>query len=432
MHLSKKKISIICILGCITCIRFFFFTPKPPDYENAIGKEVTVEGQVSDPPDMRLTNQQITLTPKGQGTSILLIVPKHIEISYGDMIRARGVLETPENFITSAGKEFDYNRYLAQQDIYFIIKNADIKVLAPQQGNWLAMQLYRLRNAFVTHVEDVISPPESDLANGLVLGTRGVFDNTEHNEFISTGTIHIIALSGYNVTIVAEGVMKGIGFIFSGSVSIVFGIIIVILFIIMSGAGPTAVRAGIMTVIALFGRITGRSYDAGRALAIAGLLMVAYDPRVVLNISFELSFLATFGVLFVTPKILRFVMFLPGRFGFREDVATTIAATITVLPVLLYSTGVLSLVSLPANILILPIIPITMLLVFLTGMTGFISPLLSLPFGYIAHVLLLYILSVIHFFASLPFASVTIQAFPLVLMLILYGLLLWWVFRNSS
>ena len=211
----------------------------------------------------------------------------------------------------------------------------------------------------------------------------------------------------------------------------IIGIIIVILFIIMAGATPTAIRAGIMTVIALVGRMTGRSYDAGRALVIAGLLMAAYDPRVILNISFELSFLATFGVLFVSPKILRFVMFLPARFGFREDVATTIAATITVLPILLYSTGVLSLVSLPANILILPFIPLTMLLVFLTGMTGFISPQLSFPFGYIAHLLLLYILSTIHFFASIPFASVTIQSFPLVLTLIVYGLLLFWVFRKE-
>ncbi len=431
MRLTKKEIFFICALICIACIRFFFFIPKPPDYKHAVGKEVTIEGQVSDPPDVRLSNQRITLTPEGQQASILLTVSKYSEISYGDKIRARGILETPENFITSAGKEFDYNRYLAQQDIYFIIKNADVKVLSKGNGGLLQTALYRLRNAFMSHVEDIISPPESDLGNGLVLGTRGGFDDAQRNEFISTGTIHIVALSGYNVTIVAEGIMKALGFILSGTVSIMFGMVVVILFIIMAGATPTAVRAGIMTVIALFGRMTGRSYDAGRALAIAGLLMCAYDPRVLFNISFELSFLATFGVLFVTPKVLRFVMFLPGRFGFREDVATTIAATITVLPILLYSTGILSLVSLPANILILPFIPLTMLLVFLTGIAGFVSLQFSFPFGYAAHLLLLYILSTIHFFASLPFASVTIQGFPLFVTVILYGLLLWWVFRKK-
>jgi competence protein ComEC len=196
----------------------------------------------------------------------------------------------------------------------------------------------------------------------------------------------------------------------------------------MAGSSPTAIRAGIMTTIALFGRMTGRTYNAGRALVIAGLVMIAYDPRVFLNISFELSFLATFGVLFVVPKVFRFLTFLPMRFGFRENVATTMAATISVLPLLLYSTGILSLVSLPANIIILPIIPITMLFVFLAGISGFISPSLSLIFGYVSHILLGYILAVIHFFASLPFASITIQIFPLLLMGILYVLLLFWVF----
>jgi competence protein ComEC len=116
------------------------------------------------------------------------------------------------------------------------------------------------------------------------------------------------------------------------------------------------------------------------------------------------------------------------KFGFREVVATTIAATIAVLPILLYTTGILSIVSLPANILILPLIPLTMFFSFLVGVFGFIAPILAIPFAYVAHLLLLYILSIIHFFAQLPFASVTIQSFPLLITIILYGFILWWVF----
>jgi competence protein ComEC len=200
----------------------------------------------------------------------------------------------------------------------------------------------------------------------------------------------------------------------------------------MTGGQATAIRAGIMATILLFARLTGRTYDAGRTLVIAGLLMLVYDPRTITDISFQLSFIATAGVLFITPKVILWIRFLPNYFKFRELVATTIAATISVLPILLYTTGVLSLVSLPANILILPLIPPTMLFSFLASVLGFISGSLSLMFSYVAHLLLSYILSVIHYFGALPFASVTTRSFPLVITILLYIFLIWWVFRKNK
>jgi competence protein ComEC len=225
--------------------------------------------------------------------------------------------------------------------------------------------------------------------------------------------------------------MKVFGLIFSQTVSIIFGMFVILLFIIMTGASATAIRAGIMATIMLLGRITGRSYLAGRALVIAGLLMIAYNPRVLIDMSFQLSFIATGGVLFVTPKVLNWFKFLPMRFGFREMIASTVAATISVLPILLYLTGILSIVSLPANALILLFIPTIMFFVFVTGTLGFISPLLAIPFGYITYLMLSYMLFVIHFFGSLPFASVTIHSFPLFLTILIYIFLCWWVFKKE-
>ncbi len=432
MHPSKKEISIVLILICIAFVRFFFFLPEAPDYIDAVGKGVSVEGEVINAPDVRVFNQRLTIRPTNQEANILAVVPKEIDVLYGDMVRVGGKLETPENFMTSSGKEFNYERYLANQDVYFIINNADIEIISHNNGSMIKSWLFKFRNAFMKNISKVISPPESDLANGLILGARGGFDAKTRDEFISTGTIHIIALSGYNVTIVAESTMKVLGLIFAQAVGITLGIVVIILFVILAGASATAVRAGIMAVIILFARLTGRTYDAGRALVIAALVMIAYDPRVITDISFQLSFIATFGVLFITPKVIRWVRFLPMKFGFREVVATTIAATIAVLPILLYTTGILSIVSIPANILILPLIPLTMFFSFLVGTFGFITPILVMPFAYVAHLLLLYILSVIHFFASLSFASITIKSFPLFVVIILYGFIIWWVYRKKS
>jgi competence protein ComEC len=431
---SRKEFFLLAFLIVVALVRFFFFRPVPPPYVQAIGKIVSITGLVTDPPDVRLNNVRLTIQPDNQEANILAVVPYDSfdgVVAYGDRVNVIGMLQSPENFMTSSGTEFNYEKYLANQDIYFIISKAKVTALSHGHGSHVKSWLFNLRNAFMGNIGTVINPPESDLADGLVLGARGGFDNEMRNRFISTGTIHIIALSGYNVTIVAEAVMKVLGLFLSQTLSAVFGIFVILLFVVMAGRSSTAIRAGIMAVIALFAKITGRTYDAGRALVITALLMVAYDLRVLTDISFQLSFIATFGVLFLTTKVVNWISFIPIKFGLRDLVATTLGATIAVLPILLYSTGILSLVSLPANILILPFIPFTMLIIFIVGMLGFISPTLAFPFAYIAHLMLYYILSVINFFAALPFASVTIQSFPLIITIVSYGFILWWGVRKK-
>lgn len=430
--MSKKEIIIVLILITIAIVRFFFFIPKAPDYKNVIGQKVVLMGMVSEDPDVRLKNKHLNIKLKDQDVNMLVFVGREVEVSYGDNVIAQGILEEPKNFTTDAGKEFNYKRYLANKDIYYLIKNAEIEIVSSNNnGSKIKYLLYKLRNSFIRNINKVIPTRESDLANGLILGVRGVFDEETNKEFIDTGTIHMIALSGYNVSIVANGVMKTFGLIFSQVISIIFGIFVILLFIVMTGASATAIRAGIMATIMLLGRMTDRKYLAGRALVIAALLMIAYDPRVVVDMSFQLSFIATGGVLFVTPKIFGWFRLVPIRFGIREMVASTVAATISVLPILLYLTGILSLVSLPANFLILLFIPTVMLFIFITGISGFILPTLSIIFGYITYLMLLYILSIIHFFGSLSFASVTIHSFPLLLVVFIYGGLLWWVFKEN-
>lgn len=432
MSITRREIFILIVLLCIACIRYVFFTPQKPPYDVVVGKIITVVGEIIYPPDVRLSNTRITLSVQNQNTNILLVVPNGSELAYGDVLKVTGVLETPENFITNAGKEFNYKQYLANQDIYYLIRNPDSKVLSYNNGSRLYSMLYRIRDRFSKSIDRLLFPPESDLAEGLLLGSRGGFDSTMRDQFIATGTIHIVALSGYNVTIVAESIMKVLGVFFAQVFSILCGIVVIILFIILAGASATSIRAGIMAVIALYARLSGRKYNAGRALVVALILMVVYDPRVVTDISFQLSFLATFGVLYVTEKMVPLVRWVPIYGGLRELVATTLAATVTVLPLLLYTTGILSLVSLPANILILPLIPLTMLSCFVTGIVGLISATVAIPFAYISHILLSYILYIIKLFARLPFAQVTIHSFPLVITLVLYVLIGYWVIQKGS
>jgi len=430
--MSKKEIILICILGIVAVVRFFFFIPKAPDLDLAVGKNVEVKGIITDYPDHRLKGERLILLPYNQKTKFLIVASYGSDASYGDEVKVRGVLETPENFITNAGKEFNYKRYLDNKDIYYIVKNADVEIVSTGHGNKIQSILFKIRDIFSEKIDEVISSPKSDLGRGLILGDKGGFDTETNNNFIKTGTIHIVALSGYNITIVSGAVIKTFSIFLSSSLSMIFGIIFIFIFILLVGGGATIVRAGIMAFIALYARLTGRTYFAGRALVIAGLLMITYDPRVITDMSFQLSFIVTAGILYLTPKIIKWVSFAPMRFSIRENLATTIGATIAVLPLLLYETGVFSLVSLPANILILPVIPIAMFFTFLSGLLGIISPIIALPFGFIADQLLSYILFVINTLGDLSFASINITSFPIILTILFYILIIWWIVRKNN
>jgi competence protein ComEC len=269
---------------------------------------------------------------------------------------------------------------------------------------------------------------------GLILGEKSSFSQALRQSFVNTGTIHIVALSWYNVTIVAEWIMKlfsQISFI-SLNFSIGIGIFAILLFIIMTGASSTAIRAGVMAVLALVARATGRNYDVARALVLAGVFMVLLNPfLLVFDVSFQLSFIATIAVILLAPKIEKYFLWAPERFELRDIISVTTAAYIFVAPFILYKMGNLSLVALPANILILPFIPFTMMLGFITGFVGLIWYVFAIPFGYISYLFLHYELSVVSFFSNLPFASFSFPNFPLTLTLLIYTYFIYRLFGRD-
>lgn len=430
--MQKKEIVIIFILIIFSLIRFVFPKPEKSIFNEAVGKDVVFEGVIVDPPDIRINNQHLKIRPNGDKDNILVITGREKEFSYGDLVEVKGILSRPESFITDNGREFNYPRYLANQKIYYNMSRASVEILSSGHGSAIKRILFQIRHSFIKNINKVLPSPESDLANGLVLGVRGGFDKQTNQELIDTGTIHIVALSGYNVSIIAEAVIKFFGLILPASFSIIISIILIISFVIMTGAGATIIRAGVMAIIMLLGRLSGRTYFAGRALVITGLAMVLISPNIITDMSFQLSFIATAGVLFVTRKITKYFKFIPTRFGLREIIVSTVAASISVLPLLLYLTGVFSIVSIPANTIIALIMPYTMLSIFLTGIFGFIFPTISFILGYVAYYFLSFLLAVVHFFGSLSFSSFMIRSFPLWLTIIIYLFLIWWVFIQKN
>jgi len=354
---------------------------------------------------------------------VIITVNHYPQFSYGDEINITGILQKPKNFNTDddGGMEFDYVSYLAKDGIYYQMLNPTVTFISDGNGNFIKEKLFALKNSFIQQVRKLVPEPHSALLGGLVVGAKESLGKGLQEDFRKVGLIHIVVLSGYNLTIVADSIMKILVFLPS-SFAMIFGALGIILFTLMTGASATIVRASIMALLVMLARLTGRTNQVTRTLFLAGFLMLLHNPKIlVFDPSFQLSFMATLGLIILSPKIEKYFHFLPTKFQLRELAVATISTQIFVLPLILYMMGDFSIIAIVVNLLVLMFIPITMLFGFFTGVLAFLSTAVALPFAYISYFLLSYELKVVDIFSSLPFASIHIPYFPFWLMVFVYA-----------
>lgn len=445
---SRQKILLIIFYILFFAIGIFRYELKDSktldlNLEENIGNKIIITAVITEEPSKK-ENQTILIVEFRDIVSdkILPISGKAIistdvypEFKYGDLIKIKGKLEKPENPIQmknqSGGTSFDYVSYLAKDDISYKIDFAKTEYISSSHGNYIKSFLFSIKNAFIGNLNKVINEPESSLLSGILIGAKNSLDKKTIDNFKFSGLSHVIALSGYNITIVADLIMKCLFFL-PRAISFSGGVLGILLFIIMSGASSTAVRAGFMALIVILAQVTRRNYQAGRALIVAGLIMVMVNPKIlVFDLSFQLSFLATIAIIYVSPILKNKLSVITEKFGLREIVSSSISAQILVLPLILYKMGTLSFVALPANILVLAFIPATMFFGFITGILGFIWLPVSLLFAWITWLLLAYIIKVSEFFVSLPFASVNITWFSSGIMITSYIFITVWVIKEN-
>ena len=320
--------------------------------------------------------------------------------------------------------EFDYVNYLRKDGIFYTMKNPKIEILSSGHGNFIKRALFSFKERFDTAMAKAIPTPESIVMGGIILGERYAFSPSLRQSFMDTGTIHIVTIGGYHVTLIAQWIMEIFSFLpkYAG---IGAGIISIFLYIIVTGGAQTSIRAGIMATLALVASATGRMYTAGRALVLAAVIMILINPFVLAyDVSFELSFMATIAIIFLSPLIKPYFQWIPWKW-LRDITAITSSMYVFALPFVLYRIGNLSLVALPANILIVPLMPLSMIAGFITGFAGLVSPIFAILPGKIAYALLNYQISAISMLAHLPFAAVAIQNFSLPIVIIIYGIFFW-------
>lgn len=436
--ISKHKwgivFSVFILAFCLGIFRFDLVdAPAPKIFEMQVNQTQTFQGEIVNEPDVRQNNQELTVEIKNEkiNTKVLVSADLDQNFKYGDEITFTGKLKKPENFLTDEGKTFDYVNYLRKDGVLYVMSYPQIQIVSEGNGNFIKSELFSLKEKFLAKINFLIPNPESIFAGGLMFGEKSDFDKTLKQSFVDTGMIHLVTLSGYKITMVAGWFIELFSFL-PLATGIGMGILAVWLFVLMTGGIASAVRAGIMASLALVARATGRNYDVARALLLTAVLMVLLNPFVLFfDASFQLSFIGTIAIIFFVPRIEKYFRFVPERFDLRGIITMTFAIYIFVAPFILYDMGTFSFVTLPANILIMPFFPMTIIFGFLTGFIGLLSNILAVPFAYLSYFLLHYQLGVINFFSNLSFATFTIPNFSFFLTFLIYTYFIYVLFGRN-
>ncbi|MDD5590080.1 MAG: ComEC/Rec2 family competence protein [Candidatus Portnoybacteria bacterium] len=398
-------------------------------------------GKISEPPDRRAASQKIRIEAEkiifnskkdaDVSGSALATVKLYPEFNYGDRLRISGKLQTPQNL-----DEFDYQKYLAKSDIFSVLYYPEINILEKNKGNKIKQALFWLKARFDDSINQILPEPQASFLTGLLLGEKKQISPELTEAFKQTGTTHIVALSGYNISLVCSFFMTIFGLMLLGrNFRFWLSVLAIVLFTILVGASASVVRASIMGILILLARNQGRLHSIKNALVFAGAAMIFFNPKILrFDIGFQLSFLATAGLIWLAPVFEKWLAKAPKLFLLKEIFIATMAAQIAVLPLLLVYFGRLSLVSPLANLFVLLLVPFSMFFGFLAGGLGLIWLFGGKIVGWLVWSLLTAKLWIINFFADLPFASVDFSWnwLPAILYYLILAGLLFIFYRKKS
>lgn len=281
----------------------------------------------------------------------------------GDVASIVGQLEKPG--IARNFQGFDYQQFLRTKEIHWLLKVRgldQIEVAEPEEWTW--SHLFRwndqAREFIGGHINQLFSGVHAGYMKGLIIGEKGDLDADTFGEFSRLGLTHILAISGMHVAVYVGSLL----FIFSAcrftrESSLTAVIFLLPLYVLLTGASPSVVRAGIMGMIGLYAARRGLLKDGLHILSFTALIMLLWDPYFLVNISFQLSFLITAGLMVFVPKLMSFLSFLPRWMA--GTVGVTLAAQLVSFPLTIYYFNQFSLLSLFANLLLVPLISLVVL-----------------------------------------------------------------------
>lgn len=387
-----------------------------------------IKGMLVRDPDVRDKSTQLTLSVEAikvdtdwqevEGT-VLVFVPRYPAYQYGDVLEVTGELQTPPRL-----GDFDYRGYLEHQGIYTTMLYPKVEVLAMGQGFPPLAWIYSLRESLAQTLAQVLPEPQASLAQGIILGLRANIPADLSAEFTRSGATHLLVISGMNIGIMA-GIMLGVGLFLFGRRHYLYvwlALGAVWLYAVITGMNPPVFRGAIMASLFLVAEALGRQRSAMVALTFAAAVMVGVSPYILGDASFQLSFMAMAGLVFITPVFnnlgRRFIAAKIGDEGFVVSLANltiatmsaTLGAIIAVWPLIAYYFDIFSVVGPLSTFLITLVFPIIIITGTLAAVLGLASLAVAQVIGWLAWPFLSYMMVVVSGLAAPSVSAIAVAS----------------------
>lgn len=432
------------ILLCGLCIALFFCgilrfgaMPGGDGLQPYVGAgPVEVTGVVIEEPEPRDSSNKLILSARdidGQEVSGTFMVrtTRYPAYQYGDLLSVSGELEQPTDF-----DGFDYRLYLERQGIYTqMYYPDDIELVADGQGSQPLQAIYSFRHRLGEALAASLSEPQGALARGMLLGLRYDIPQELYEDFRDSGTAHLLAISGLHMSIVAGIVLSFAVWLFGRRRPTYFYTTLFILwgYALLAGMSPSVTRAAIMVSLFLLGSYVGRQRSALTAIAFAAAVMVAINPHILWSVSFQLSFAAVLGLLFLTPTFQRWLTWTRAPAFMVDSVSYSLGAIIATLPLVVYYFGYVSLVGLPATFFAVLALPAAIVLSAAVAFIGLLSIPVAQVIGWVDWLFLKYMTVIVQGFAALPSSSLAVRSMSAAWVWVYYavfGFAMWLVARR--
>lgn len=394
--MSRFSVGIIVIILLLLTFRIYFFYHNTSEYIN--GQEVSVTTTLLSQPVIRGNTQQFSIFLEAN-QRITVVLPLLPQVNYGDTVRISGPITLKELH----GASTERSEVLQNKRTVMTIYNPNIEAVEKSQNVVLSLAAFvRQKVTAIFHYS--LPSPASNLLLGVVFGIKEDMPKDFYSNLRATGVLHVVAASGMNVAMIGGFLSSVFSLLFRRQIALLFAISAILFYSLLSGLEPSIVRAAIMASLAFGAQILGRQYFALYALLLSGYGMVLYDPRLIFDIGFQLSYAATLGLIIIKPL-----------FGdvklLTDDITTTLSAQIATLPILLANFGTYSLISILVNGLVLWTIPPLMVIGGVGAGFGFISEFLGMIVLYLAMPFLWYFVFVINLFGGVGW-GISFEFFP--------------------
>jgi competence protein ComEC len=336
------------------------FTNEIVTFEGYITNESVIkhrylEMQASLLEDINLNGQTL-----GKDHGYILIKTENYEkFKIGQVCKFTGILVEPENF-----SDFDYKTYLMNKQIFLIMENPLFEcanIARRRAGSGIKNFLIDFKQSIIKNIDKIMLEPQASLLVGILFGSDRLFSSDFEESIRISGVSHIVAASGYNITILVIFINKLFLFL-PKKIRIIFSLIVIWLFAILSGFSASIVRACIMSSISLFSLFWGRVNSMHISLPLASAIFIFLDPLIIHDVGFILSVSATLGLVYISPLLIDMRKRLLKKLKFLDEyVIPTMSCTLSTLPISLITFKTFSIWSVAVNALVLPVIEGTML-----------------------------------------------------------------------